>query len=963
MNPRDDIDFGRSRAILLGNSEYTAGFEGRRPMPAALKSLAEMREVLTGPCEWPRERVSELPNERDSGKLLRTITTLIRDVDDVLLFYYVGHGLPLPENGRYDLGLALTDTSDEPAQRFLTSLRLRDLRQQMERNSTARIKILILDCCCSGIATKYAESAANSTAYAESTTPLRGAGTYIWTACGHSQETFFEESSGGLTYFTKFLTGAVRQAHSEQSLGATVANLHDEVRRRLRDTGIPGAAVQPLPDLHYSGRPDQFLFVRGQAVTPHAPEFRFEPLAEDDPHYAGPYELRARLGAGGIGRVFLAMTPEGRPIAVKLLKPELGRDPQFAQRFAREIDVARRIRGGHVARLLDADPDAPEPWLAAEYVCGPSLLELVAETGPLPSRDVLLIALGIARALEGIHAGDAVHRDLKPANVMLGESGPQVIDFGIAKSVAATLMTRTNTQLGTPAYKSPEQATGKQQVTAASDVFTLGATIYYLATGQDAFAAEDPLGVINLIAHEEPDLSTLDDDVRALAQACLAKSPAARPTPAQIIEVCSAVTGPVTAGAHPLIAQATPMIQARARALRALTAPESEGEPSAHSSAPPAGTSPDAKTEAKTKAKPEEDSEAKPGAKSEAKSEAGAKAGAKARSEAKTEAKTPAHEPPKPAKPAVRAVATVVAVLCVLALIWLPKYLSSSDSDDGKSSGSSSRTYGPSTSDSGDTDPDTDTDTPASDASTPEDSTTESPDPTDSPSPSAGATSAIQAARVGDCLANDGTYERPVLRATDCATRAFKVLRVLEGTSDTSECRGTPDTDYSVGNSGYGRALCLSYQYGSAYHARSGECVYGPNSAGSNWTKSACRTGNFTVKTRLTGTTDTSRCDAYANVDEGLKVSTRWSQLDIALCLSMNYPDAAGRAKTGSCLLGTGSAQQPHFQATSCDAANVVVTGRTSAYRDAAFCGSHGWATWRSSEFPKHSYTICYRRT
>ncbi len=221
----------------------------------------------------------------------------------------------------------------------------------------------------------------------------------------------------------------------------------------------------------------------------------------------------------------------------------------------------------------------------------------------------------------------------------------------------------------------------------------------------------------------------------------------------------------------------------------------------------------------------------------------------------------------------------------------------------------------------------------------------------------------IQAARVGDCFANDGTYEKPVLRATDCASRAFKVIRVLEDTSDTGQCRDTPDFDYSVSNSGDNRALCLTYVYGSAYHARTGECVYGPNTTGSNWTKSGCRIGNFTVKARLAGTADTSRCNMYANVDEGLKVSTRWSQLDVAFCLSMNYPDAAGRAKTGSCLLRTGSAEQPHFQATSCDTANTVVTGRTSTYRDAASCGSYGWATWRSSEFPKHSYTICYRKT
>ncbi|MFH8983531.1 caspase, EACC1-associated type [Streptomyces varsoviensis] len=966
MIPRDDIDFGRSRAILLGNSEYTAGFEGRRPMPAALNSLAAMREVLTGLCEWPPERVSELPNEQDSGKLLRTVTSLIHGVDDVLLFYYVGHGLPLPENGRYDLGLALTDTSDDPAQRFLTSLRLRELRQHMERNSAARIKILILDCCCSGIATKYAESAANVTEYAESATPLRGAGTYIWTACGHSQETYFEESGGGLTYFTKFLAEAVRWAHGEQSIGATVANLHDEVRRRLRETRIPDADVQPLPDLHHSGRPDQFLFVRGRAAAPAIPAFHFEPLKDDDPRDAGPYELRARLGAGGLGRVFLAITPDGRPVAVKLLKPELGRDPQFAQRFAREIDVARRVRGDHVARLLDADPDAPEPWLAAEYVCGPSLLELVAATGPLPSRDVLAIARGIARALKDIHAADAVHRDLKPANVMLGETGPRVIDFGIAKSVAATLMTRTNTQLGTPAYKSPEQATGKQPVTPASDAFTLGATIYYLATGQDAFAAEDPLGTINLIAHEEPDLRSLDADVRGLVQACLAKAPEARPTPARVIELCSAAIGPATSGAHPPIAQAIPLIQARAGALRALMTPQPEPEresesesrddapekPQASSTPPPSSppppqpvNSPDAKTEAK------------PGAKAQARSEA--------KTEAKTEAKpgtdAAAPGPTPPAKPAVRGAVTAVVLLCLATLIWLPIHLSKSESDSAKNSGGSSESYEPSTRDT-DSAADSDTESPTRSETTSADSGTAADDATDSPSPTAATMSVIKAARVGDCLTNDGTYQKPVLRAANCQYRAFKVLRVLEGTSDTSGCRDTPDIDYTVGNSGDRRALCLSYLYGSAYHARTGECVYGPNTAGSNWTESTCRVGNFTVKARLTGTSDTSRCNAYPNADQGLQVSTRWSELDLAFCLSMNYPDAAGRAKTGACLFRTGSGEQPHFQAVSCDAANVVVTGRTSTYRDAAACGSYGWATWRSSEFPTHSYTICYRK-
>ena len=569
MSRRDDIDFGRSRAILVGTSQYTAGFEGRRPMPAALNSLREMRKVLTGPCGWPDQQVTALEDEHDSSKLLRIISTLVQGVDDVLLFYYAGHGLPLPENGRYDLGLALTDTSEDPTQRALTSLRFRHLREQIDRACRARIRIFILDCCCSGIATKYAESSSHLTEYAESATPVRGAGTYILTACGHSQETYHEGGEEGLTYFTKFLAEAVREARGEPTPGATVAYLHDEVRRRLREADIPDV---PVPDLHYSGRPDQFLFVRGQATVleRQGSSFGFAPLERGDPCKVGPYVLRARLGAGGIGRVFLAFTGQGQAVAVKLLKPELGQDPEFVRRFVQEIKVMRRVDGSRVAHLVDADPAAKEPWLVSDYVCGPSLHELVREAGPLPARDVLVIGAGIAQGLADIHAVGAVHRDLKPVNVVLDETGPRVIDFGIAKLVAASLMTRSNTQLGTPRYKSPEQATGGE-ITGASDVFTLGSTLYFLATGQDAFQTEDPLGIIHQIAHEEPDLDLLDREVREVVRACTAKDPADRPTPAQVVEMCAAVAGPVLSGAHLRIRPASVAIAARAEALRALT--------------------------------------------------------------------------------------------------------------------------------------------------------------------------------------------------------------------------------------------------------------------------------------------------------------------------------------------------------------------------------------------------------
>ncbi|AOR29734.1 hypothetical protein BFF78_00270 [Streptomyces fodineus] len=659
MSPRDDIDFSRSRAILLGTSEYTAGFDGRRPMPAALHSLTEMRKVLTGPCEWPKPRVKELPNQHDSGKLLRTITGLIGDVEDVLLFYYVGHGLPLPENGRYDLGLALTDTDDDPAHRALTSLRLRDLREVLAQNSSARIKILVLDCCSSGIATKYGGPSNNLTAFADRATPVRGAGTYVWAACGHSQETYYEDGEGGLTYFTKSLSEAVREAHDEHTPGATVAHLHDEVRQRLRS--IPDVTVAPLPDLHYSGRPDQFLFVRGRAPLPPGRPFAFAPLGDGDPRRIGPYDVMAKLGVGGVGRVYLAFTPARQAVAVKLLRPDLSQDPEFAQRFGREIELARRVRSSHVARVLDADAGASEPWLASSYVCGPSLHELVRENGPMPTRDVLLVTAGIARALEAVQAAGAVHRDLKPANVMLDETGPKVIDFGIAKSVAATLMTRSNVQLGTPAYKSPEQALGRREVTTASDVFTLGATVYFLATGRDAFEAEDPLGLINLIAHEEPDLDVLDDEVRGVVSRCLAKDPAARPTPTEVVQMCADVAGPVASWAYPYIANAGPAINARAAALRALAPPP-----------PPPAPPPPPPTPSPPRTLPEADTEV---------------------------ASRP--EQTFTASQLMRAATAAAAVvLCVLAAVLVPKLLHSGNAAAGKDAGAStSTTPGPDASD------------------------------------------------------------------------------------------------------------------------------------------------------------------------------------------------------------------------------------------------------------------------
>ena len=300
------------------------------------------------------------------------------------------------------------------------------------------------------------------------------------------------------------------------------------------------------------------------------PGFRFAPLQPRDPVRVGRYTLRALLGTGGMSRVFLAFTPGGQPLAVKVIQPALENDPKFTARFAEEVRVAQKVDSGHVARLLDADPDAPRPWLASAYVPGPSLQELVTDTGPLPTADALLLALGMAKALASIHRAGAVHRDLKPANVILDEAGPKVIDFGIAQRLKNTSTAEDGVvRIGTLGYMSPEQALGRR-VAASSDVFSLGSTICFLATGRGVFEAERELATVHRIVRDEPELSGLDRRLRKVVEACLVKNPARRATPAQAASLCLEALGPLTPGAYLNISQAADAIRGRSEALREL---------------------------------------------------------------------------------------------------------------------------------------------------------------------------------------------------------------------------------------------------------------------------------------------------------------------------------------------------------------------------------------------------------
>ncbi|WP_395292997.1 serine/threonine-protein kinase [Kitasatospora hibisci] len=271
----------------------------------------------------------------------------------------------------------------------------------------------------------------------------------------------------------------------------------------------------------------------------------FQSLSPDDPREIGGYRLCARLDAGGMGRVYLAYTPGGRPVALKAVRPELAEDPEFRHRFAQEVASARRIHGLYTAQVVDAGTDAATPWLATAYVPGPSLHQVVAQHGPLPERTVLLLLAGIAEALQAVHSAGVVHRDLKPGNVLVAADGPRVIDFGIARAADASPLTGTGLRIGSPGFMAPEQALGRP-ATPATDVFALGALIALVGSGAAPFGDGPESASLYRAVHEEPDLSRLPLGLHDLALRCLAKAPADRPDTGWLIE--AARSHPATGG-------------------------------------------------------------------------------------------------------------------------------------------------------------------------------------------------------------------------------------------------------------------------------------------------------------------------------------------------------------------------------------------------------------------------------
>ena len=264
-----------------------------------------------------------------------------------------------------------------------------------------------------------------------------------------------------------------------------------------------------------------------------------QPLTSEDPGEVGGYRLHGRLGAGGMGRVYMASTPAGRPVALKVVRPELGEDQVFRARFRQEIQAARRVHGLYTAQVLDADPSATPPWLVTAYVPGPSLQEAVTGQGPMPEAMAFRLVAGIAEALQAIHAAGVVHRDLKPSNVLLAPDGPRVIDFGIARALEATSLTRTGMMVGSPQFMAPEQILDNP-VTPAIDVFALGSLAAYAVLGHPPFGEGHTAAVSYRVLHQAPDLTGCPPQLRTLIERCLRKDAAARPAPSQIVEFCRA---------------------------------------------------------------------------------------------------------------------------------------------------------------------------------------------------------------------------------------------------------------------------------------------------------------------------------------------------------------------------------------------------------------------------------------
>jgi serine/threonine protein kinase len=306
-----------------------------------------------------------------------------------------------------------------------------------------------------------------------------------------------------------------------------------------------------------------------------------ETLRRWDPERIGPYVVLGRLGSGSMGQVYLGRSAAGRLVAVKTIRVELAEEAGFRHRFAQEVAAARKVSGVFTAAVVEADPEADLPWLATAYVPAPSLARLVTACGPLPVTTVRWLAAGCAEALASIHGVGLVHRDLKPSNVLVAPDGPRVIDFGVARAAERMGRTTSRGAVGTPAYMAPEQARDTHEASVASDVYSLGATLLFAATGHPPYQGVAVMDVLARLATEEPDLSGLPGELTELITSCMHRVPRQRPTwsamLAQLGDFTEAQAGPDEGHAYlPAAAMALIEEYQRSPQLAALSEPDDD---------------------------------------------------------------------------------------------------------------------------------------------------------------------------------------------------------------------------------------------------------------------------------------------------------------------------------------------------------------------------------------------------
>ncbi|GAB3724878.1 serine/threonine-protein kinase [Nocardiopsis nanhaiensis] len=302
-------------------------------------------------------------------------------------------------------------------------------------------------------------------------------------------------------------------------------------------TPEPPVPPQPGPDASGTGSPPPGPPSPGSKVPTGV-----DPVTQSDPRYLGPFRLVGRLGAGGMGVVYAGLDDRDRRVAVKSVHRVLASDADFRARFAREVGLVRRVRATCVPAFLGSEARAEIPWLATEYVPGPTLDERVRANGPLQGEALTAFALGVAEALAAIHAQGVVHRDLKPGNVILAPDGPKVLDFGIARAVDGTALTKTGGMVGTPGWISPEQYKGAP-ATERSDVFSWAGLVVYAATGEGPFGEGSSEAVVGRILSEAPSLEGAPAPMRDLLERALDKDPERRPGAADLLRSVAGTLG------------------------------------------------------------------------------------------------------------------------------------------------------------------------------------------------------------------------------------------------------------------------------------------------------------------------------------------------------------------------------------------------------------------------------------